>query len=194
MSNNVRLQALLDAVARASRPLKAIHNASLSLEGEIGESQAALRALDEQAARVDGFRKTSSQLTMTGQALALARQQTAALARELKNTQNPTREQNDALTAARQSAAALKLEYNNLRQSVQRQRGELAQAGINTRTLAADERRLRKSIGEKRSSSTDNERHSPGLISSRSGSMPFSVATNPANVLPRMCIRSLAQA
>ncbi|RHI02060.1 phage tail tape measure protein [Enterobacter cloacae] len=149
MSNNIRLQALLDAVARASRPLKAIQNASLSLEGEIGESQAALRALDEQAARVDGFRKTSSQLTMTGQALALARQQTAALARELKNTQNPTREQNDALTAARQSAAALKLEYNTLRQSVQRQRGELAQAGINTRTLAADERRLRKSIGEK---------------------------------------------
>lgn len=149
MSNNVRLQELLNAVDRASRPLKAIQNASLSLEGAIRDSQAALRALDEQAARVDGFRKTGSQLAVTGQALAQAKQQTAALALELRNTQNPTREQSEALAAARQSVAGLKLEYNTLRQSMQRQRGELAQAGINTRTLASDERRLRKSISEK---------------------------------------------
>ena len=149
MSNNVRLQELLNAVDRASRPLKAIQNASLSLESAIRDSQAALRALDEQAARVDGFRKTGSQLAVTGQALAQAKQQTAALALELRNTQNPTREQSEALAAARQSVAGLKLEYNTLRQSMQRQRGELAQAGINTRTLASDERRLRKSISEK---------------------------------------------
>lgn len=149
MSNNVRLQELLKAVDRASRPLNAIQNASLSLAASIRDSEAALRALDEQAGRINGFRKANEQLAVTGQSLARAKQQTAELALQLKNTQNPTRDQADALAAARQSAAALKLEYNNLRQSVQRQRGELAQAGINTRTLSSDERRLRQGISEK---------------------------------------------
>ena len=149
MSNNVRLQELLKAVDRASRPLNAIQNASLSLAASIRDSEAALRALDEQAGRINGFRKANEQLAVTGQSLARAKQQTAELALQLKNTQNPTRDQADALAAARQSAAALKLEYNNLRQSVQRQRGELAQAGINTRTLSSDERRLKQGISEK---------------------------------------------
>lgn len=149
MSNNVRLQELLSAVDRATRPLKAIQHAGLSLEGEIRDSQAALRALDEQAGRIDGFRKANVRLTVTEQSLARAKQQAAALAVQFKNTQNPTQAQADALSAARKSAADLKLEYNSLRYAVQRQRTELAQAGINTRTLSSDERRLRAHISEK---------------------------------------------
>lgn len=149
MSNNVRLQELLSAVDRATRPLKAIQHADLSLEGEIRDSQAALRVLDEQAGRIDGFRKANARLAVTAQSLDQARQQAAALAVQFKNTQNPTQAQADALSAARKSAADLKLEYNNLRYAVQRQRTELAQAGINTRTLSSDERRLRTHISEK---------------------------------------------
>ena len=141
MSNNVRLQELLSAVDRATRPLKAIQRAGLSLEGEIRDSQAALRALDEQAGRIDGFRKANARLAGTEQSLNQAKQQAAALAVQFKNTQNPTQAQADALSAARKSAADLKLEYNSLRYAVQRQRTELAQAGINTRTLSSDERR-----------------------------------------------------
>ena len=149
MSNNVRLQELLSAVDRATRPLKAIQHAGLFLEGEIRDSQAALRALDEQEGRIDGFRKANARLAMTEQSLDQAGQQAAALAVQFKNTQNPTQAQADALSAARKSAADLKLEYNNLRYAVQRQRTELAQAGINTRTLSSDERRLRTHISEK---------------------------------------------
>ena len=149
MSNNVRLQELLSAVDRATRPLKAIQRAGLSLEGEIRDSQAALRALDEQAGRIDGFRKANARLAVTEQSLNQAKQQAAALAVQFKNTQNPTQAQADALSAARKSAADLKLEYNSLRYAVQRQRTELAQAGINTRTLSSDERRLRTHLSEK---------------------------------------------
>lgn len=149
MSNNARLQELLSAVSRASRPFKAMQDASVSLAGDITNTQAALRELDAQAGRIDGFRKTSAQLTQTGQALARAKEDTAALARQLKSTQNPTLAQVEALRAARQSAADLKAEYNGLQQSVHRQRGELAQAGINTRTLSTDERRLRANTAEK---------------------------------------------
>ncbi|MBM1021550.1 phage tail tape measure protein [Enterobacter sp. A11] len=149
MSNNVSLQELLKAVDRATRPLNALHNASLTLASDIRDSQTALGALDERAGRIDGFRKSNAQLTVTEQSLARAKQQAAALAVQFKNTQNPTQAQADALTAARKSAADLKLEYNSLRYSVQRQRTELAQAGVNTRTLSSDERRLRTHISEK---------------------------------------------
>ncbi|SAA26387.1 phage tail tape measure protein [Enterobacter roggenkampii] len=148
MSNNVRIEVLLNAVDRASRPLKAIQNASKTLAGDIRTSQNSLRDLNAQASRIDGFRKASAQLAVTGQSLNKAKQEAAALAVQFKNTQNPTTAQARAMEAARKSAADLQLKYNSLRQSVQRQRTELAQAGINTRTLSADERRLKTSISE----------------------------------------------
>ncbi|EOY5725560.1 phage tail tape measure protein [Enterobacter cloacae] len=148
MSNNVRLEVLLNAVDRASRPLKAIQTASKSLAGDIRTSQNTLRDLNAQASRIDGFRKASAQLAVTGQSLNKAKQEAAALAVQFKNTQNPTTAQARAMEAAKKSAADLQLKYNSLRQSVQRQRTELAQAGINTRTLSADERRLKTRISE----------------------------------------------
>jgi len=148
MSNNVRIEVLLNAVDRASRPLKAIQNASKSLAGDIHNSQTTLRDLNAQASRIDGFRKASAQLAVTGQSLNKAKQEAAALAVQFKNTENPTNAQARAMEAAKKSAADLQLKYNGLRQSVQRQRTELAQAGINTRTLSADERRLKTSISE----------------------------------------------
>ncbi len=148
MSNNVRIEVLLNAVDRASRPLKAIQNASKSLAGDIRNSQTTLRDLNAQASRIDGFRKASAQLAVTGQSLNKAKQEAAALAVQFKNTENPTKAQACAMEAAKKSAADLQLKYNGLRQSVQRQRTELAQAGINTRTLSADERRLKTSISE----------------------------------------------
>ncbi|ENL7640709.1 phage tail tape measure protein [Enterobacter hormaechei] len=148
MSNNVRIEVLLNAVDRASRPLKAIQNASKSLAGDIRNSQTTLRDLNAQASRIDGFRKASAQLAVTGKSLNKAKQEAAALAVQFKNTENPTKAQARAMEAAKKSAADLQLKYNGLRQSVQRQRTELAQAGINTRTLSADERRLKTSISE----------------------------------------------
>ncbi|BEK74710.1 phage tail tape measure protein [Enterobacter asburiae] len=148
MSNNVRIEVLLNAVDRASRPLKAIQTASKTLAGDIRTSQNNLRDLNAQAGRIDGFRKASAQLAVTGQSLNKAKQEAAALAVQFKNTQNPTTAQARAMEAAKKSAADLQLKYNSLRQSVQRQRTELAQAGINTRTLSADERRLKTSISE----------------------------------------------
>ncbi|MCK6666961.1 phage tail tape measure protein [Enterobacter asburiae] len=148
MSNNVRIEVLLNAVDRASRPLKSIQTASKTLAGDIRTSQNSLRDLNAQAGRIDGFRKASAQLAVTGQSLNKAKQEAAALAVQFKNTQNPTTAQARAMEAAKKSAADLQLKYNSLRQSVQRQRTELAQAGINTRTLSADERRLKTSISE----------------------------------------------
>ncbi|CAM6369517.1 Phage-related tail protein [Klebsiella pneumoniae] len=148
MSNDVKLQVLLKAVDQATRPFKSIQTASKTLSGDIRDTQKSLRELNGRASRIDGFRKASAQLAVTGQELKKAKQEAAALAIQFKNTEQPTRAQAQAMDAARKSAAALQLKHNSLRQAVQRQRQELSQAGINTRTLAADERRLKTSISE----------------------------------------------
>ncbi|HFK1645629.1 TPA: phage tail tape measure protein [Klebsiella pneumoniae] len=146
MSNDVKLQVLLKAVDQATRPFKTIQTASKTLSGDIRDTQKSLRELNGQASRIDGFRKASAQLAVTGQELKKAKQEAAALAIQFKNTEQPTSAQ--AMDAARKSAAALQLKHNSLRQAVQRQRQELSLAGINTRTLAADERRLKTNISE----------------------------------------------
>lgn len=148
MSNNLKLEVLLKAVDQATRPFKAIQTASKSLSGDIRTTQQSLRDLNGQASKIDGFRKTSAQLAVTGQSLAKAKQEAAELAVQFKNTESPTRAQARAMELVKKNAADLQLKYNGLRLSVQRQRQELSQAGINTRKLSSDELRLKTSISE----------------------------------------------
>ncbi|ENJ5584740.1 TPA: phage tail tape measure protein [Salmonella enterica subsp. diarizonae] len=148
MSNNLRLEVLLKAVDQATRPLKSIQTASKTLSGDIRNTQKGLRDLNGQASKINGFRKASAQLAVTGQALGKAKREAGELAVQFKNTTSPTRAQAQALEAAKRAASELQTKYNSLRTSVQRQRSELMQAGINTRTLSADERRLKTSISE----------------------------------------------
>lgn len=148
MSNNVRIEVLLNAVDRASRPLKAIQNASKSLSGDIRTSQKSLRELNAQASRIDGFRKASAQLAVTGHALDKAKQEAEALATQFKNTERPTRAQAQVLESAKRAAEGLQTKYNSLTESVKRQQRELGAVAINTRNLANDERGLKSRIAE----------------------------------------------
>lgn len=148
MSNNVKLQVLLRAVDQASRPFKSIRTASKSLSGDIRETQKSLRELNGHASRIEGFRKTSAQLAVTGHALEKARQETEALATQFKNTERPTRAQAKVLESAKRAAEDLQAKYNRLTDSVKRQQRELAAVGINTRNLAHDEQGLKNRISE----------------------------------------------
>lgn len=148
MSNNVKLQVLLRAVDQASRPFKSIRTASRSLSGDIRETQKSLRELNGHASRIEGFRKTSAQLAVTGHALEKARQEAEALATQFKNTERPTRAQAKVLESAKRAAEDLQAKYNRLTDSVKRQQRELAVVGINTRNLAHDEQGLKNRISE----------------------------------------------
>lgn len=146
--SNLKLEVLLKAVDQATRPFKSVQNASKAVSAQIKGTQNTLKDLNTQAGKIDGFRKSSAQLAVTGQKLKDAKAEAAALAIQFKNTANPTRAQAQAMESAKRSASELQTKFNGLRQSVQRQRLELSQAGINTRTLSDSERRLKTSISE----------------------------------------------
>lgn len=148
MSSDVKLQVLLKAVDQATRPFKTIQTASKALSGDIRDTQKSLRELNGQASRIDGFRKTSAQLAVTGHALEKAKAEAEALGTQFKNTERPTRVQAQALESAKRSAEGLQKKYNSLTESVKRQQRELGAVGINTRNLANDEKGLKNRISE----------------------------------------------
>ncbi|AFN33291.1 MULTISPECIES: phage tail tape measure protein [Klebsiella/Raoultella group] len=148
MSSDVKLQVLLNAVDQATRPFKTIQTASKALSGDIRDTQKSLRELNGQASRIDGFRKASAQLAVTGHALEKAKAEAEALGTQFKNTERPTRAQAQALESAKRSAEGLQKKYNSLTESVKRQQRELGAVGINTRNLANDEKGLKNRISE----------------------------------------------
>lgn len=148
MSNDVKLQVLLKAVDQATRPFKSIQTASKTLSGDIRDTQKSLRELNGQASRIDGFRKASAQLAVTGHALEKAKSEVEALGVQFKNTERPTRAQAQVLESAKRSAEGLQKKYNSLTESVKRQQRELGAVGINTRNLANDEKGLKNRISE----------------------------------------------
>ncbi|ALV92004.1 MULTISPECIES: phage tail tape measure protein [Pantoea] len=143
MSNNLKVQVLLNAVDKATRPFKTVEKATKGLTAEIRQTQTSIKELDAQSAKIDGFRKTSAQLAVTSQKLKEAKAEAESLAVAFKNTERPTTQQARALEKARQAASELQTKSNALRLSVQQQREALTQAGISTRSLSTEQQRLK---------------------------------------------------
>ncbi|NQS87122.1 phage tail tape measure protein [Pantoea allii] len=166
MSNTLKLQVLLEAVDRATRPFNAVRKETERLSADIQETQDRLAELNAKSAQIEGFRDTRKELTLTQQNLKNTRAEAAALAIELKNTKNPTVEQAQALEKLRLSANALQQKNIQLRQSVQDQRQSLNDAGISTRRLSSERQKLNQQT-ERSQSTLDAQGESMGLLNQR---------------------------
>ncbi|HGN9373952.1 TPA: phage tail tape measure protein [Citrobacter pasteurii] len=148
--NNLRLQVILNAVDKLTRPFRTAQASSKELAAAIQQSRARLKALDSQAARIDGFRKVRTQLEGAKNDLTAARQKVSELANAFAAASNPTKKQAKELEQAKRRASQLKDTFDGLRQSAQRQREELSAAGINTKNLSSAQRTLRQNADEAR--------------------------------------------
>lgn len=148
MSNNLQLQIMLKVVDQATRPFKAVRNETQRLTSSIRETQASIKELDAQAAKIDGFRQTSRQLAATQQKLKNAKAEAAALAIQLRNSGKPGAAQAGALERARQETVQLQNKTISLRLALQQQREALNAAGIPTTKLGSEKRRLKAASAE----------------------------------------------
>ena len=147
---NLRLQVILNAVDKLTRPFRSAQASSKELATAIQQSRARLKELDAQAGRIDGFRKASAQLAVTGNSLKAAREEAAKLATQFSATNRPTAAQARLLEQAKNRVNELQSKYNGLRQSVQRQRLALNEAGLDTKKLSSAQRELRQNADETR--------------------------------------------
>lgn len=148
--NNLRLQVILNAVDKLTRPFRAAQASSKELATALQTTRNSLKELNKQAGRIDEFRKTRSQLAITATNLSAAREEAAKLATQFAATNRPTAAQAKLFSQAKKRVQELQQTYNGLLGSVQRQRQALKESGIDTKQLSSAQRELRKNADETR--------------------------------------------
>lgn len=148
--NNLRLQVILNAVDKLTRPFRSAQTSSKELATALQTTRNSLKELNKQAGRIDEFRKTRSQLAITATNLSAAREEAAKLATQFAATNRPTAAQAKLFSQAKNRVQELQHTYNGLLGSVQRQRQALKESGIDTKQLSSAQRELRKNADETR--------------------------------------------
>ncbi|MEY0557525.1 phage tail tape measure protein [Providencia rettgeri] len=146
MSKDLRLQVILSAVDKFTKPFKSAQTSNKKLAETLRQSRQQLKELNNQAKQVDGFKKTKQSLDAASNAYQQATAKVSRLARELSTIQNPTKAQSRELDRAKAAAAKLKAETSTLSASLQRQREELKGSGISTRQLSQAQVKLNSDI------------------------------------------------
>ncbi|WP_410734533.1 phage tail tape measure protein [Citrobacter portucalensis] len=148
--NNLRLQVILNAVDKLTRPFRSAQASSRELAAVLQTTRNSLKELNKQAGRIDEFRKTRSQLAITAKNLNAAREEAAKLATQFTATNRPTAAQAKLFSQAKTRVQELQQTYNGLLGSVQRQRQALKESGIDTKQLSSAQRELRQNADETR--------------------------------------------
>ncbi|WP_372941447.1 phage tail tape measure protein [Shewanella sp.] len=143
MAKQLKLEVLLAAVDKVTRPLKAINETAGKVSAEFRQTKSKLNELNRQAGMVDGYRKNNSALEATSAKLDNARNKASRLAREFKATENPTKAMKRELDNARSTVKSLDSAKTKLTKTVQEQRQKLEQNGISTKNLAFARSKLR---------------------------------------------------
>ncbi|WP_272653878.1 MULTISPECIES: phage tail tape measure protein [unclassified Providencia] len=146
MSKDLRLQVILSAVDKFTKPFKSAQASNKKLAETLRQSKQQLKELNNQAKQIDGFKKTKQSLDAANNAYQQATAKVSRLARELSSVQNPTRAQSQELDRAKAAAAKLKAETGTLSASLQRQREVLKGSGISTRQLSQSQIKLNSDI------------------------------------------------
>jgi len=167
---NLRLQVVLGAVDKLTPPFRSARDSTRELAGTLRDTRNTLKELDAQAGRIDGFRKTRSQLAITANNLKAAREEAARLAVQFTETNKPTAAQARVLEQAKNRASQLQQTYNGLRLSVQRQREALGAAGIDTKKLSQAQRELKSQSDEARAA-IDRQQQSLKKLGDRQAKM-----------------------
>ncbi|EJD6045572.1 phage tail tape measure protein [Providencia sp. PROV060] len=146
MSKDLRLQVILSAVDKFTKPFKSAQTSNKKLAETLRQSKQQLKELNNQAKQIDGFKKTKQSLDAANNAYQQATAKVSRLARELSTIQNPTKAQSRELDRAKAAAAKLKAETGTLSTSLQRQREALKSSGISTRQLSQAQIKLNSDI------------------------------------------------
>lgn len=128
--NNLRLQVILNAVDKLTRPFRSAQASSRELAAAVKKSCDAIKQLDQAGSSLDSFRKLQAENQKLGDRLNYARQRANLLSHELGAMGPPSQRQVVAL--GRQQLAVQRLEerQKKLQQQTALVRAELYRAGI----------------------------------------------------------------
>jgi TP901 family phage tail tape measure protein len=147
MANDLKLQVLLNAIDRASGPLKAIDKGSIGAARALKEARDRLKELNAQQKDVSAWRTQRAAAEQTETALTSARDKVRALSQQFAATGVPTKALAKDFRTAVREAQRLKEQHQQQSEQLQALRSKLYGAGISTKDLGTHERQLREQIG-----------------------------------------------
>ncbi|MXI50148.1 phage tail tape measure protein [Pseudomonas moraviensis] len=147
MANDLKLQVLLNAIDRASGPLKAIDKGSIGAARALKDARDRLKELNAQQKDVSTWRTQRAAAEQTETALTSARDKVRALSQQFAATGVPTKALAKDFRTAVREAQRLKEQHQQQSEQLQTLRSKLYSAGISTKDLGTHERQLREQIG-----------------------------------------------
>ncbi|MFP5424966.1 MAG: phage tail tape measure protein [Gammaproteobacteria bacterium] len=146
MANSLKMEVVLQAIDRVTRPIRAMTQGSIGLGRALKDSRDQLKVLQDQQRDVSSWRTLRAASEQTGTALQAARDRVKSLGQDLASTSVPTRQMTRDLKAAIREATRLKQQHQEQQVQLQGMRNKLNNAGISTRNLGQHERDLRQRI------------------------------------------------
>lgn len=146
MDKSLRIQVLLQAVDKLTRPLRDVVAGAKGVNKEIGETRKRLKDLQRAGDEVRAFRGLAQDLRRTDAEMAAAQQKVDGLARKLRDVEKPTRAMSAEFRRAQADSRALKQRHQEQSAELERLRRRLGEAGASTHRLGSYERELRGEI------------------------------------------------
>ncbi|MCK0744122.1 phage tail tape measure protein [Chromohalobacter nigrandesensis] len=146
MARDLKLQVVLDAVDKATGPLKKITQGSSKTADALKASKDELRKLERQQRDLGSFRKLKEATRENGEALATAQERLRNMRGELKRTDAPTEKFQRQFKQAHDEVERLNGKLGDQRRRLGELRGSLRQGGVSTDNLGRSEDRLAEQI------------------------------------------------
>ncbi|HBC0209515.1 TPA: phage tail tape measure protein [Salmonella enterica subsp. enterica serovar Napoli] len=164
--NNLRLQVVLGAVDKLTRPFKNAQAGSKELASAIRQTRDQIKKLSDAGGQLKSFDQLTKSVSRTGAELDQARLRAQMMTREMSSLESPTKKQTQALEAQWRAVARLEQKQKQETNQLSAVRGELYRLGLSAgggaretaritretekynQKLAEQERRLRE-VGER---------------------------------------------
>ncbi|SER25220.1 Phage-related minor tail protein [Azotobacter beijerinckii] len=146
MARDLRLEVILQAVDRATRPIRAVSQGGSELAQTLKQTREALRGLQGQQKDVESFRAVQAASKQTSEAIRANRERIKALSEQMAAAARPTRQMTTEFQRAMREGHKLKASYSEQQRQLQSLQTRLNSAGIQTNRLGAEELRLRRRV------------------------------------------------
>ncbi|MFC0669476.1 phage tail tape measure protein [Azotobacter chroococcum] len=157
MARDLRLEVILQAVDRATRPIRAVTQGGSELASTLKASREALKGLQNQQKDVESFRAVQAASKQTSEAIRANRERIKALSEQMAVAARPTRQMTTEFQRAMREGHKLKASYSEQQRQLQTLQTRLNSAGIQTNRLGAEELRLRRRIEQSTRSITQQQ-------------------------------------
>lgn len=157
MARDLKLQVVLAAIDKATRPIKSIMQGSIGLARTLKSTRDTLKGLQAQQSNISSFKTLKGATEQTSQAMQANRDKLKQLGQQLANTATPTKALSAEFQRAVRQGHALKQKHGEQQRELQGLRGKLNAAGISTRNLGQHERDLRQKITQTNQSLSQQE-------------------------------------